>query len=140
MIRRALLDTGPLVAFLNAADDHHAWAREALAGVEPPMATCESVLSEACFLLRRSGAGTAAVVELVARGLLVVPYRLEPDAESVRRLLVKYADVPMALADACLVRMAEVDAQASVVTLDRDFLRYRRNGRHVLRVIAPFSA
>ena len=49
----------------------------------------------------------------------------------------KYADVPMSLADACLVRMAELNAHSSVLTLDRDFRVYRKHGRQVIPLAMP---
>lgn len=139
-----VIDTGPLVAFLNADDQHHAWAVEALSAVRPPLATCDAVLSEACFLLARArrsggGGGGTAVLELVRRGLLTAPFAVEREVEPVSRLMTRYASQPMSLADACLVRMTELDSSATVITLDEDFRVYRRNGRGKIRVIAPWS-
>ncbi len=132
-----LLDTGPLVAFLNRQDRFHAWAKEALARIEPPLLTCEAVLSEACFLVRRLSGGPRAVIELVGRGLLRVPFRLEKEAAQVQRLVSRYADVPMSLADACLVRMAELHERSAIVTLDDGFFIYRKKGRQVLALVHP---
>jgi len=50
---RVLVDTGPLVAILDASDSFHDWAAANLKAVQPPLITCEAVLSEVCFLLRR---------------------------------------------------------------------------------------
>lgn len=134
---RVLLDTGPLVAFLNRRDEHHRWARDVLDGLPPALLTCEAVLSEACFLVRRLPGGPQAVLELVRRGVVEPAFRLEEEVEEVRRLLARYADVPMSLADACLVRMTELDRQTKVLTLDADFRIYRRNRRQVVPVIMP---
>ena len=137
MKRPVLLDTGPLVAFLNRRDQYHGWAREQLAGVEPPLLTCESVLSEACFLLRDHHRGPEAVVDLVARGLVAVPFDLEQEALRVQEIVARYADLPAALADACLVRMAELHAGSRVLTLDSDFRIYRMHDRKVIPAIMP---
>lgn len=137
MIRNVLLDTGPLVAFLNRADRLHEWAAAQWAEIEPPLLTCESVLSEACFLLRRSPGGAAAVLELVERGVVKLPFDVAPEADTIGKLLRRYADVPMSLADACLVRMAEQDSRARVFTADSDFRLYRAQGRRVIPLIAP---
>jgi len=61
----------------------------------------------------------------------------QPD---VWQLLRKYADQPMSLADACLVRMAELSGHCQVFTTDKDFLVYRRKGRHVIPLLAPFDS
>jgi predicted nucleic acid-binding protein len=50
----------------------------------------------------------------------------------------KYADQPVSLADACLVRMAELHDNCQIFTTDRDFLVYRRKGRGVIPLLAPF--
>jgi predicted nucleic acid-binding protein len=132
-----LVDTGPIVAFLNGRDRYHEWSKEIFAGLESPVVTCEAVLSEACFLLRRSRGGSDAVVKLVERGLIRLPLRLESDSASVRRLLARYAGVPMSLADACLVRLSEQISGSSVLTLDRDFKIYRKHGRNIIPTLMP---
>jgi predicted nucleic acid-binding protein len=98
---------------------------------------CEAVLSEACFLLRKSPAGPAAALELIDRGVARVAYDIEDDVDALARLMTRYADVPMSLADACLVRMTERLPGATVITLDRDFRVYRSHGRRVIPTIMP---
>ena len=70
-------------------------------------------------------------------GALLVDFQVTPHARSLATLMTKYADVPMSLADACLVRMAELDGVRAVMTLDGDFLRYRRHGRRLIPVMMP---
>jgi len=137
VIRNVLLDTGPLVAFLNQADRLHEWAVAQWAEIEPPMLTCEAVLAEACFLLRRLDEGVTAVLGLVEHGVLKVPFRVESEAEAIRKLLRRYANVPMSLADACLVRMVEHDDRSRVFTADTDFRIYRASGRRVVPTLMP---
>ena len=127
------------MAFLNRSDRHHAWARDQLASIEPPLATCESVISEACFLLRNHDPGSGAVLQLIRRGLLTLPLHLQDEVERIAKLLAKYADVPMSLADACLVRLAELRAGSVLLTLDSDFRVYRMHGRQVVPTIRPDS-
>lgn len=134
-----ILDTGPLVALLNRADRYHRWAREQWAQIDPPLFTCEAVLAEACFLVRRFPGGQAAVLELAQRGILDVSFRLTEEIEAILRLLRKYRDVPMSLADGCVVRMAERRAQGLVFTLDSDFSIYRKNRRQVIPTLRPAS-
>jgi predicted nucleic acid-binding protein len=137
MNRRVLLDTGPLVALLNGRDQHHEWAKLQWSQAAPPLLTCEPVLSEACFLLRIAPGGSAAVMELLRRRVVEVAFHLEDHLEAVARLLRKYADVPMSLADGCLVRMAELSPESAVLTLDRHFRLYRKSGRRVVPAIMP---
>ncbi|MDD9936873.1 MAG: PIN domain-containing protein [Myxococcales bacterium] len=132
-----VVDTGPLVAFLNKRDRHHAWVREVLGTVEPPLVTCESVLSEACFLVRDLPGGPDTVLELVSRGIVQVSFSLADELDDVRRLMKKYQNVPMAIADACLVRMTELERDSAVLTVDGDFRVYRRNRRQVVPTIMP---
>jgi uncharacterized protein len=135
--RRVALDTGPLVALLDRRDRYHRWATEQWADVELPILTCESVLSEACFLLQHLPRGPAAVLELVARGAVKVAYDVETDVEALSRLMTRYEDVPMSLADACLVRIIERNPATTVLTIDRDFRIYRAQGRRVIPAIMP---
>ena len=135
-MKRVLLDTGPLVAYLDRRDRNHAWACEIFASVEPPFHTCESVISEASFLLRGLERGPDAVLEMVERGLIDIGFSLADEIGPVRKLMKKYEAVPMSLADACLVRMSELDSESAVLTLDSDFHVYRRNRRNVIPLIA----
>ena len=133
---RVAIDTGPIVALLNSSDRHHRWAVKALDGLAPPLRTCEAVVSEACFLVRNLEGGADAVLALISRGLIVPDFQLQPELAGVRRLMAKYASLPMSFADACLVRMAELDHDLGILTLDSDFKVYRR-GRRQLPIVAP---
>jgi predicted nucleic acid-binding protein len=135
MTRTVIVDAGPIIAFLNARDTFHDWAVQRFGELQPPLLSCEAALSEACFVLRNLRGGPEAVVELVQRGAVVLPLRLEHEASIVRRLLTKYRNVPMSLADACLVRLSELHADSALMTLDRDFSTYRRHGRQVIPLI-----
>ena len=136
-MRIVLLDAGVIVALRRADDPWHEWARETLAAIEPPLYTCEPVLLEATHLLRRVPGAAVGVVDLVVEGKVRVEFRLEPEAMAVRSLMDRYRSVPMSLADACLVRMTELQPWSTVVTLDSDFRLYRRGGRGVIPVIMP---
>ena len=125
------------MAFLNSRDRYHEWSKDAFAEIDAPVLTCEAVLSEACFLLRSARGGGEAVLKLVDRGLVRLPFRLEAEAGSVRRLLSRYSNVPISLADACLVRMSEQVSDSVLLTLDRDFKVYRKHGRNVIPTRMP---
>jgi len=136
-VNRLVIDTGPLVALLNRRDQHHAWIRGLLAAVAPPLYTCEAVLSESCFLLRRRAGAEAALLTLVERNILRVDFGLGAEVAAVAALMQKFANVPMSLADACLVRMTELEPDSTIVTLDEDFRVYRRLKRQVVPVMMP---
>jgi predicted nucleic acid-binding protein len=125
-----LIGTGPLVAYLVSRDANHAWVRRQLAESRASLLTCDVVLTEACHLIRRAGSDPMDVLRLVSRGALDTSFRLSLAMASVIESMERYTDQPMSLADACLVRMAELDPRAVVLTLDGDFRRYRtRRGR-----------
>ena len=98
------------------------------------MLTCEAVITEACFLLRQK---QGLLFNLMDAGFLEVEFSLKYDAHSVCKLMDKYADVPMSLADACLVRMSEIHDGSKIFTLDGNFRIYRRNGRQTIPLICP---
>lgn len=104
-----------------------------------PLVTCQAVLSEAIFLLQSEHGDADPVLRLLERGVVRLDFTLDDHRPDVLRLLRKYADQPMSLADACLVRMAELAEPSQVFTTDRDFRVYRRKGRHVIPLLAPFS-
>lgn len=137
MNREVILDTGPLVAFLDRKDNYHDWALAAWDDIEPPMLTCESVLSEACFLLSGTSGGPAAVMALLERGSIRIAFDLESDCGVVAKLMARYANVPMSLADACVVRQSELCSRGRVLTLDADFRIYRRHGRQTIPLLIP---
>lgn len=138
MKRRGIADTGPIVALLDRRDGFHDWARAAFDAFDAPLATCEAVVTEACFLLSRAGAPPRRVLELVEAGVLDLAFSARRERPSLASLMQRYENVPMSFADACLVRMAELAPRASLLTLDRDFTIYRRSGRSALALVAPF--
>ena len=137
MRRQVILDTGPLVAFLNARDTHHDWAVSQFASIRPPLLTCEAVISEACFLLGKWANGPGSVFGLLERKVLEISFSLVDHIGPISALLKKYLDVPISVADACLVRMAELHDGSPVVTLDADFKIYRKQGRLVIPLLMP---
>lgn len=137
MKQRVLLDTGPLVAYLKRQDRFNDWATTELTRIEPPLLTCEAVIVEACFLLRNTYQGQEMVISLLGTGRIQIPFRLSEEAAVVEALLNRYQSVPMSLADACLVRMAERHPGSELLTLDSDFRIYRKNQNQVIPVIMP---
>lgn len=101
------------------------------------MHTCEAVLSEAQHLVKRLGGNPLAVLEFLRSGVINVAFSVEDEAERLLELQRTYADLPMSLADACLVRMTELHEHSRVMTTDSDFRIYRRNRRQVIPLLAP---
>jgi uncharacterized protein len=127
-----LLDTSCIVALLDRSERHHrhcvevvAGLDEVVAGLDAPLITCEAVIAESCYLLRDISLASEAILENIDRGVFVVPYRLTGSAANVKRLMRKYASLPMDFADACLVDMANDFQTARILTLDQDFTVYR---------------
>lgn len=136
-IRSAVVDTGYLVALLDRSERRHAWARKQAEECSIPWITCEAVITEAWFILRALPKAQDQLLEWIEGELLVIPFSLSDEVQSIRALRAKYRDVPMSLADACLVRLAELLPQSAVVTLDADFHIYRKNGSDPIPLIFP---
>lgn len=135
MAGSVLVDAGFLVALLSRRDGNHRWAAAQVSRFSPPWTTCEAVLSEAFHLLGPSAApGLAA---LLGRRAVVPGFDLAPEVEHALKLMQKYDDVPMSLADACLVRMTETLPDPVLLTTDGDFRIYRRHGRHTVPAVLP---
>ena len=135
---KVLLDTGPLIGYINRADQHHRWAVERWSLLTEPLWTCEPVLSEAIYLVQSVGMNLDSILYFLESGMIRLDFSVEKNRADIVRLLRKYADQPMSLADACLVRMAELNENCQVLTTDKDFLVYRRKGRSVIPLLAPF--
>lgn len=135
MGKSVLVDTGFLVALLSRRDGHHRWAATQAPHFAPPWTTCEAVVSETFHLL--GPAGVPRLAELLRRGAVTSRFDLGNELEPVLKLMVKYANVPMSLADACLVRMTETSADPVLLTTDDDFRIYRRHSRQVVPCMMP---
>src|SRR5262249_10217928 len=103
-----IMDAGPLVAYLSARERYHEWALDTFVGVDPPSIPCETVLSEACFLVMRTGLPASLVLEYAIESEMRIGLQLEREIPAVLALMRRYENVPMSLADACLVRLAEM--------------------------------
>lgn len=133
----AILDTGPLVGALDADDQWHAWAAKEFAGIRQPALTCDAVISEACFLLRGTPDSRGKIFALIERGILRVLPVLPDESPAVRMLLARYGQ-RMDYADACLVRLSELNRRHVIVTTEaEDFRIYRRFGRQSLLLRTP---
>src|SRR5205807_570724 len=109
--------------------------KQYFAELPKPLYTCESAVSEACYLFRPSAKGRQQVIGLLTAEFIKIDFSLADNVGRIAELMKKYADVPMSLADACLVRMNELAKDSSIFTFDGDFRIYRRRGRERIPLI-----
>jgi predicted nucleic acid-binding protein len=132
-----IADTGVIAGLLDSSDQWHEWTVSQWRVLPAPFLTCEAVITEACFLMRGLPEGEQDVLSLVEAGILQIDFSLSEQAAEIKTLMKKYKDVPMSLADACLVRMSEIFDNAHVFTIDSDFWIYRKNGKEQIPLIIP---
>jgi len=137
-MKPVIFDTGPLVAWFCPRDEHHPWARKTFTQIPAGGFLCEAVLAEVCHLVAKDGIARGKVLEFVERGgLTSVP--LSGELRALRELLDRYADAPMDFADACVVRLAELQTDVTVCTTDGHFRFFRKNGHEPISLLAPFA-
>ena len=132
-----IVDAGPLVAYLKKDEPDHVWVAQHFRQFRAPLLTCDAAVSEAFFLLRDLRGGVPLLLNLLERGLVVSAFDSDAEWPAISRLMLRYEDVPMSFADACLVRLAEEKPAARVFTLDADFKIYRKNRRELIPLIYP---
>lgn len=137
MSESILLDAGSLVAVLYRRDQFHAWAIEEISKMPAPLLTCEAVIAEACFLTQRILGTSKAVYDFIETGAAEIAFNLSDEFAPVKNLAWRYQNVPMSLADACLVRMSEIYENSVVFTTDSDFTIYRKNRNQLIPTIMP---
>ena len=131
-----IIDAGIIAAYLNDRDQYHGWVVDRMADLVTPFFSCEAVLSETHYLLRRANAESE-LFSLLERRLINVSFSYESHLERVSDLLRTYANVPMAFADACLVAMYERRHAGTILTTDSDFQIYRDEIGAPLDLILP---
>lgn len=139
-MKPVLLDTGVIVALLDRSERHHADCVEALDGVRGPIVTCEAVIAEACYLTRSLPGAPEAILQNVADGSFQIPIQLSRCAATVQRILRKYRDQEIDLADACLIHLASELRTGDILTLDGDFEVYRWGANHTFRPVLPLQS
>jgi predicted nucleic acid-binding protein len=130
---RGIADTGFLVAFANARDQHHGWALDVAEDVTEPLLTCEAVLAETAFHLGDAGL----VLEMISEELIRLDFVCNDHLAHLAALAKRYKRRKPDLADLCLIRMSELHPKHSVITVDENFRVYRRNKREMIPLISP---
>jgi uncharacterized protein len=124
-MKPVLLDTGVIVALLDRSEKHHRVCAEIVGQIEQPFVTCEAVIAESCYLVRNLRGASEAILENIAAGIFQIPFELTREAAGVKRILQKYRDRTISLADACLIHLANGIGTGQILTLDADFEIYR---------------
>ncbi|MBE9062290.1 type II toxin-antitoxin system VapC family toxin [cf. Phormidesmis sp. LEGE 11477] len=137
MLQKVIVDTSALIASIDKSESHHEWVVQQLESIEPPLLTCEAVISETWFLLGRVRGAREAFLPYLEEGQVEVAFSLEAELASVLTIMKRYKSVPASLADAELARMAELYPQSSVFTLDSDFQIYRKHRDIPIPVLFP---
>lgn len=131
-----ICDTGPLVAYLNRHDPHHAWAVGIMKQARPPLLICEPILTETVYFLREDGLMIDPLFQMLERGAIRLQFDMSAHWPRIRTLMARYER--MDLADASIVVMSELHSTSQVFTIDRtDFSIYRRKDRQVIDFVAP---
>lgn len=120
-----IVDTGPLAGWINRRDQWHDWSVSIMEELAPPLITCESVIAETVWHLRRSREATDQLYGLIEAGALKTIELLPDHIPHIRALSAKYAE--MDFCDAALVRLSEMHPNAVILTTDTaHFTFYRR--------------
>jgi predicted nucleic acid-binding protein len=131
---KGIADTGFLVALANRRDAHHGWAAALLPRFEPPLLTCEAVLSETAFHLGSS----ELALSMVSDGLVRVELDFRKEWKSIQALAARFADQAPDLADLCILRLSELNSDHTVLTVDASHFRvFRRNKRERIPALFP---
>jgi len=134
-----LLDTSVIIAWLNRRDHHHRRCVAALSGLRLPIATCEPVIAESCYMVQSIPEAIDRILANVADGTFEIPFQLSDCAAKVGSILRKYRDTPADFADACLIAMADELDAGDILTLDSDFKHYRWRRNRSFRLLIPLG-
>jgi predicted nucleic acid-binding protein len=135
-MRRVLVDTGPLVAIMSRADEHHKTCVEALRDLPGPLFSCWPVITEAAWLLRGRAGAVQQLLGGISEGFLELLPIESAEAAKIGMLMKKYGNIRPQLADAALVYLAERDGFDVIFTLDRwDFSVYQAGRKRAFRIV-----
>jgi predicted nucleic acid-binding protein len=136
-VKPVLLDTGVIVALLDRSEKNHTRCVRIVKDLTLPLATCEAVIAESCYLLRTVAGASEAILENVEKGVFQIPFSIYRSATFVRRITRKYRDHGIDFADACLIRLAEELDTGEILTLDSDFQIYRWKKNRPFQFLIP---
>lgn len=135
-MRRVLVDTGPLVAILSRADEHHLTCVKALRQLPGPLFSCWPVITEAVWLLRVYPRAVQQLLRSIGGGFVELLALTSLEAKAIAEVMKKYEDLRPQLADAALVYLADRHGIDTIFTLDqRDFSVYRTARKRAFRIL-----
>jgi predicted nucleic acid-binding protein len=134
-----LVDASFLVSVYDKREPYHRQCMAALDEVNRALVTCEPVVTEAIYLLRRLSGAPQAILASIQAGQLEIPFQLARGADEVLACYTKYRDTPCDFADACLIAMADQLGTGDILTLDSDFKHYRWRGNKRFRMLVPLK-
>ena len=132
-----LLDSSVIVTLLHRGEQRHAECAALLESLDRPLITCEAVITESCYLLKRSPEAMQAMLANVEQGVFDIRFQLSESIAHVSTLMKKFGDIPASFADACLIQMADELNTGDILTLDTDFLSYRWRRTHRFNLLLP---
>jgi len=135
-MKRVLVDTGPLVAILSSADQHHEICVETLRHLPGPLFSCWPVITEAAWLLRAYPKAVQQLLRSAHNGFLELLPLAGSEAKGLADVMKTYEDIQPQLAHAALVYLAGREGIDTIFTLDRrDFLVYRSRSRRPFHLV-----
>jgi uncharacterized protein len=140
-MKRVIVGTGPLVAFMDRGEPFHDWSVAQLEQMRGSLVSCEAVIAETDYIVRSRGGNPSGLYDRISDGTIDVSFSLAKEVRAVAKLLQRFADQEMQLADACLVRLSELHQDCILLTTDvQDFTVYRRFERQRIPFLAPQQA
>ena len=134
-----LVDAGFLVAMYDRHEPKHRLCVRIYESVSSQMVTCEAVIGEALYLLRKFREAVNGILFSIDRGVLSIPFTLRDSSRSVLEIMEKYSDIPADFADACLIHMANELGTGDILTLDSDFRHYRWRRNRAFNLLIPLK-
>jgi predicted nucleic acid-binding protein len=133
------VDASFLVSVYDKQEPHHRRCMAVLDQVSQRLITCEPVVTEAIYLLRRLPGAPQAILANIQEGQLEIPFELARGVDEVLASYTKYRDTPCDFADACLIAMANALNTGDILTLDSDFKHYRWRRNRRFRMLIPLD-
>lgn len=134
-MKRILIDSGPLIALFDRSDKYHLASVAFIKNNESELITTISSITETLHLLDFSRKAQIDFLAWIDAGAVTIENITANDFSRIKELTVKYSDLPMDFADACLVLLGEKLNITSIATIDRDFNIYRLNGKNAFTIL-----